>query len=50
MSIKELILVEEAELAERIDDLLDQVAAGDAFAITRAGEIVARLVSCDEDI
>ncbi len=43
-----MISVEEADLADRIDDLLDRVAAGEEVSITRSGKIVARLLPCDQ--
>ena len=42
-----MIYVEEAELADRIEDLIEKVDAGEEVYITRSGKIVATLVPCD---
>ena len=42
-----MIFVEESELAEAIEDLIDNVAAGEEVCITRFGKVVARLYPCD---
>jgi antitoxin (DNA-binding transcriptional repressor) of toxin-antitoxin stability system len=45
-----VVLVDELEVADAIDDLLDQVSAGEEVWITRLGKVVAKLYPCDDPL